>query len=182
MLALATGGVAGGHFRSASTSFIPRRWRAPLLLLLVEARLAERYGRFWLWFVAVLAVKENMAPLLFMYGAVFAVLEGKRGRPWQIAWNFLPMGLAVGWLLVYGKGISPDTECGERRLPPALRASRPFAGGHRAPVFLPSRISCSARCARRSTRTLPRLLRRAICCRHCCCRCCCCRSSARAGS
>ena len=87
--------------------FHPEALAAPLLLLLYEARLGERYGRFWLWFLAVLAVKENMAPLLAMYCAVFAVLEWKRGRAWQIAWNLLPIAVAVGWLLVYGKVISP---------------------------------------------------------------------------
>ncbi|MEP6670559.1 MAG: DUF2079 domain-containing protein [Chthoniobacter sp.] len=111
LLALATV-VSPVTFSIGIYEFHPEALAAPLLLLLLEARLAERYGRFWLWFVAVLAVKENMAPLLFMYGAVFTVLEWKRGRQWQMAWNFLPMGLAVGWLLIFGKVISPALNAG----------------------------------------------------------------------
>ena len=93
--------------------FHPEALAAPLLLLLFEARLAEKYGRYWLWFLAVLAVKENMAPLLVMYCGVLAVLEWKkRGREWRIAWDFLPAAVAVGWVLLYGKVISPAMNAG----------------------------------------------------------------------
>ena len=44
--------------------FHPEALAAPLILLLIEARLAGRRGAYWLWFLAVLAIKENMAPLL----------------------------------------------------------------------------------------------------------------------
>ena len=64
--------------------FHPEALAAPLLLLLIEARLAERHGRFWLWFVAVLSVKENMALLLVAFCAVWAVLDWKRGRAWLL--------------------------------------------------------------------------------------------------
>jgi uncharacterized membrane protein len=92
--------------------FHPEALAAPLLLLLVEARLTGRYRMFWLWFVAVLAVKENMAPLLVMYCGVFAILERQRGRSWQLHWNVLPALLAITWLLLYGKVISPAINAG----------------------------------------------------------------------
>ena len=92
--------------------FHPEALAAPLLLLLIEARLAGRYRWFWVWFVAVLAVKENMAPLLIMYCVVFAFLERRRERAWQFAWNGWPALLAVGWLLFYGKVISPAFNAG----------------------------------------------------------------------
>jgi uncharacterized membrane protein len=92
--------------------FHPEALAAPLLLLLIEARMAGWRGRFWFWFVVLLSVKENMAALLIMYCGVFAVLEWKRGRAWLIAWNLLPMGLAMAWLLFYGKVISPALNAG----------------------------------------------------------------------
>lgn len=92
--------------------FHPEALAAPLLLLLIEARLAERYGRYWLWFLAVLSVKENMAPLLVMFCGVFGVIERKRGRGWQLAWNVVPALLATAWLVIYGKAISPALNAG----------------------------------------------------------------------
>ena len=82
--------------------FHPEALAAPLLLLLIEARLAERQGRFWLWFVAVLSVKENMALLLVAFCVVWAVLDRKRGGAWLLRWNIVPMGVAAGWLLGCG--------------------------------------------------------------------------------
>jgi len=87
--------------------FHPEALAAPLLLLLIEARLAERYGRFWLWFVAVLSVKENMALLLVAFCAVWAVLDAQRGRAWVLRWNLAPLVVAAAWLLIFGKVISP---------------------------------------------------------------------------
>jgi len=110
-LALATL-VTPATFSVAIYEFHPEALAAPLLLLLIEARLAGRYRMFWLWFVAVLAVKENMAPLLVMYCGVFALLEWKKERRWQVAWNVLPALLAIGWFLVYGKVISPAVNAG----------------------------------------------------------------------
>jgi uncharacterized membrane protein len=92
--------------------FHPEALSAPLLLLLIEARLAEWRGRYWLWFLMVLSVKENMAPLLVMFCGVFAVLEWKRGRAWQLAWNLLPAGVAAAWLWYYGKVLSPALNAG----------------------------------------------------------------------
>ena len=92
--------------------FHPEALSAPLLLLLIEARLAERHGRFWLWFIAVLGVKENMAPLLVAFCAVWAVLDWKRGRAWLLRWDLVPLGVAAAWLLIFGKVISPALNAG----------------------------------------------------------------------
>ncbi|HEX8296768.1 MAG TPA: DUF2079 domain-containing protein [Chthoniobacteraceae bacterium] len=87
--------------------FHPEALAGPLLLLLIEAKLAGRLGRFWLWFVAVLACKENMAVLLIAFCAVFALLERKRGRAWLWRWHFLPMLAALCWLLICVAVIAP---------------------------------------------------------------------------
>lgn len=92
--------------------FHPEALVAPLLLLLIEARLAERYGAFWLWFVAVLSCKENMALLLVAFCGVFAVLEWRRGRAWQVRWNVAPLGLAAAWLGVCALVIGPWLNAG----------------------------------------------------------------------
>lgn len=104
--------VTPAAFSIGIYEFHPEALAAPLLLLLIEARLAEWRGRFWLWFLAVLSVKENMAPLLLMYCGVFAALEWRRGFIWQLVWNLLPAGLAVAWLLFYGKVLSPALNAG----------------------------------------------------------------------
>jgi uncharacterized membrane protein len=92
--------------------FHPEALVAPLLLLLIEARLAERRGAFWLWFLAVLACKENMALLLVAFCGVFGVLEWRRGRAWLVRWNLVPMLLAAVWLAICGAVISPWLNAG----------------------------------------------------------------------
>ena len=92
--------------------FHPEALAGPLLLLLIEARLAERRGLFWLWFVAVLSVKENMALLLVAWCVVFAVLDRRRGAPWVLRWNGWPGVVAAGWLLICGRVISPWLNAG----------------------------------------------------------------------
>lgn len=92
--------------------FHPEALVAPLLLLLIEAKLAERFGAFWLWFVAVLACKENMALLLVAFCGIFGVLEWRRGRAWLVRWNLLPMLVAAGWLAICGAIISPWLNAG----------------------------------------------------------------------
>jgi len=111
LMALATI-VTPATFSIGVYEFHPEALSAPLLLLLIEARLAERYGRYWLWFLAVLGVKENMAPLLMMFCGVLAVVEWKRPRKWQFLWNVVPAVVAMAWLLVYGKVISPALNAG----------------------------------------------------------------------
>ncbi len=92
--------------------FHPETLVAPLLLLLIEAKLAERYGAFWLWFLAVLACKENMALLLVAFCGVFAVLEWRRGRAWLVRWNIAPLLLAAAWLGICGAVIGPWLNAG----------------------------------------------------------------------
>jgi uncharacterized membrane protein len=111
LLALATV-VTPATFSIAVYEFHPEALAAPLILLLFESRLAERYGLFWLWFLAVLGVKENMAPLLVMFCGIYAFHEWKKGRRWQLAWNIAPAAVAIGWLLLYGKVISPALNAG----------------------------------------------------------------------
>src|SRR5580698_7011056 len=66
LLALATL-LTPASLSVAIHEFHPEALAAPLLLLLIEARLAERRGWHWLWFLAVLSIKENMAPLLMVF-------------------------------------------------------------------------------------------------------------------
>ncbi|HYR57253.1 MAG TPA: DUF2079 domain-containing protein, partial [Chthoniobacteraceae bacterium] len=92
--------------------FHPEALVAPLLLLLIEAKLAERYAAFWFWFLAVLACKENMALLLVAFCGVFGFLEWRRGRAWTIRWNVAPLLVAAGWLAICAAVISPWLNAG----------------------------------------------------------------------
>ncbi len=102
LLAPATGCVALHEFH-------PEALAAPFLLLLIEARMVRRLGRYWLWFVAVLACKENLALLLIGFSAVHALMDWNRAaaRAWQISWNLLPLGLALLWVGLYAKILGP---------------------------------------------------------------------------
>lgn len=86
--------------------FHPEALAAPLLLLLIEAKLAERRGWFWVWFLAVLSVKENLALLLVAWCLVFAVLDWRAGRAW-VRWNLWPGLVAAAWLVGYSAFLSP---------------------------------------------------------------------------
>src|SRR5678809_1723452 len=74
--------------------FHPEALTAPFLLLMLQARMTKALGRHWLWFVAVLACKENMAPLLAVYCATQCVAERNRGLAELRRWFLWPMGLA----------------------------------------------------------------------------------------
>jgi uncharacterized membrane protein len=87
--------------------FHPEALAAPLILLLLEARMKEILGLFWMWFLLVLMCKENMALLLAWMCAVHYVLEGRRGREWRIAWNVIPGCFALGWLLLCTVVVGP---------------------------------------------------------------------------
>jgi uncharacterized membrane protein len=87
--------------------FHPEALTAPLLLLMFQARLANSVGRHWLWFLAVLACKENMALLLAAYCAVQCIVERKRGWAELRKWYLFPMGAAVLWFLLCGSVITP---------------------------------------------------------------------------
>ena len=92
--------------------FHPEALAAPLILLLIEARLAEQRGWFWLWFLSVLSIKENMAPLLVAFCAIWVFQEWKRGLAWQVRWNLAPMLTAAAWLLFCGKVVAPRLNAG----------------------------------------------------------------------
>jgi uncharacterized membrane protein len=100
LLAPATGFIALHEFH-------PEALAAPLILLMLEARLKRRPGLFWLWFLLVLACKENMALLLAWMCAVHFILERERGREWQAQWNVVPGVLALIWLLLCSLVIRP---------------------------------------------------------------------------
>jgi len=100
LLAPATGFVALHEFH-------PEAFSAPFLLLMIEARLRAQLGRFWLWFVATLACKENIAAMLVWYCALQICWDRKQPWPWQRNWNIAPLALASTWLTVYVLKLSP---------------------------------------------------------------------------
>jgi len=93
--------------------FHPEAFAAPLVLLLIEARLAGRPGWFWLWFAAVLACKENIALLLVAWGAIHALWDWRRSLREQWRWNFAPLLLAAAWFIVCTRFITPALNAGK---------------------------------------------------------------------
>jgi len=87
--------------------FHPEALAAPLLLLLIEARITQRRLQFWLSFLALLACKENLALLLTGWCLVHGVIDWPRGRRWQIQWNVAPLAVAAAWFALYAFVISP---------------------------------------------------------------------------
>src|SRR5205823_6651268 len=61
----------------------------------------------WIWLIALLACKENMALLAAAYCAVHLVLERKRPIPELRAWYLWPLGLSIVWFLLCTKLITP---------------------------------------------------------------------------
>jgi hypothetical protein len=74
---------------------------------MLQAWVAKSISRHWLWFVAVLACKENMAPLLVVYCATQCVVERSLGLAELRRWYLWPMGLALIWFLLSAYGITP---------------------------------------------------------------------------
>jgi uncharacterized membrane protein len=93
--------------------FHPEAFAAPLLLLLIEARLAGRLGWFWVWLAAVLACKENMAPLLVAWGAVHALWDWRRSVREQWLWNVAPLLAAAAWFVICTRVITPALNAGK---------------------------------------------------------------------
>ena len=100
LLAPATGFMALHEFH-------PETLAAPLILLMLDARLASRVGLFWLWFILAVACKENVALMLAWLCAVHYALDRSRSKEWQLAFNIVPGALALGWVLLYGLWIGP---------------------------------------------------------------------------
>lgn len=92
--------------------FHPEALAAPLLLLLIEARQAARLRLFWLWFIAVLACKENLALVLIAWSVMHGILDWQRDRFWQLRWNGLPLVVALTWFLFYAIVLSPALNAG----------------------------------------------------------------------
>jgi hypothetical protein len=92
--------------------FHPETLAAPLLLLLVRARLIDNLRWHWVWFVLILACKESMALLLIAYCAVHLVAERKRGWPELRTWYLYPMLAAMVWFVVCTKAITPAFNAG----------------------------------------------------------------------
>ncbi|MCX6976513.1 MAG: DUF2079 domain-containing protein [Verrucomicrobia bacterium] len=90
----------------------PETLAAPLLLLLIEARLQQRSAHFWLWFLLTLSVKENIALLLVTFSIVWIGLDWKKSPAWNLRWNFLPLAVATTWLLICLQIISPMLNAG----------------------------------------------------------------------
>ena len=92
--------------------FHPEALTAPFLLLMLQARMTKSLGRHWLWFVAVLACKENMAPLLAVYCATFCVLERDRTFAERCRWYVWPMSVAIIWFVICIRVITPALNSG----------------------------------------------------------------------
>ena len=105
LIAPATGYVALHEFH-------PEALSAPLFLLMFRARLLRSLTQHWVWFIAILACKENMAPLLIAYCAVHAVTDRKRGLAEVRAWYLWPMSLAFLWLALCTSLITPALNAG----------------------------------------------------------------------
>src|ERR1700736_3083142 len=110
--------LAGALLITPATGYIalhefhPEALTAPLFLLLFRARLSNSVGRHWLWFLAVLACKENMALLLIAYCVVQCVIERKRPVAELRAWYLWPMGVAVLWFFLCVQIITPSLNSG----------------------------------------------------------------------
>jgi uncharacterized membrane protein len=92
--------------------FHPEALTAPFLLLMLQARVTKSLARHWLWFVAVLACKENMAPLLAVYCATFFVLERDRTFAERCRWYVWPMSVAIIWFVICTRVITPALNSG----------------------------------------------------------------------
>ena len=92
--------------------FHPEALAAPFLLLMIEARLSRSLRRYWIWLVAVLACKENMALLLLSFAAVHGFLEREHGWEYLRRWYVFPAVAAGGWFLLCTQLITPALNSG----------------------------------------------------------------------
>ncbi|PYK72453.1 MAG: hypothetical protein DME42_09025 [Verrucomicrobia bacterium] len=92
--------------------FHPEALTAPFLLLMFQARVTKSLWRHWLWFVAVLACKENMAPLLAVYCIIFSISERNRAFAELRRWYLWPMSFAVIWFVICTRVITPALNSG----------------------------------------------------------------------
>lgn len=102
LLTPATGFVALHEFH-------PEALAAPFILLMIEARLRDSLRWHWIWFIATLACKENMALLLTAYCTMETATD-RRHR--MFYWNILPGIAALGWFLIFIKILAPFLNAG----------------------------------------------------------------------
>lgn len=108
----------------AAHEFHPEAFTAPFLLLAIDAYQRQSRGRYWLWFVATLACKENMTLLLVAWCGVNAWSGwrmppgGDKSRPkreklrWIATWCLAPAAVALGWAALYAGVLSPRWNAG----------------------------------------------------------------------
>ena len=93
--------------------FHPEALTAPFLLLMFRARLLDSVKWHWIWFIAVLACKENMALLLAAYCAVLSITERRRGFGYLSQWYLWPMTVAIFWFVLCTQLITPALNPGD---------------------------------------------------------------------
>ena len=110
--------LGGAILLTPATGFIalhefhPEALAAPVLLLMLHARVRDSFGAYWCWVIALLACKENMALLVVAYCAVQLVLERRRPGAELRAWYLWPMTVSILWLVVCITAISPALNAG----------------------------------------------------------------------
>ena len=92
--------------------FHPEAFAALFILLIFQARLSGSILAHWVWLVALLACKENMALLIATYCAVHMVLERKRPLSELLTWAIWPMFLSIIWFVVCVMFITPVLNAG----------------------------------------------------------------------
>jgi len=106
LLAPATGFIALHEFH-------PEALAAPLILLMLEARQAQRPGSFWVCFILAAMCKENVAFLLGWMCVVNWVFDRENGPRWQSNFNILPGIVAFAWVGIYATWIGPALNGGK---------------------------------------------------------------------
>ena len=92
--------------------FHPEAFTAPFILLMIDARLRSSLLQHWVWLIATLACKENMALLIATYCAVQIVQERKHPLHQLLVWYLLPIVLSLSWFLICIKVITPALNAG----------------------------------------------------------------------
>lgn len=87
--------------------FHPEALAAPFLLLLVRSRAIRSLRAHWIWFLAVLACKENLSLLLAAYCVVHLIVDRKRSWAELRNWYLWPLALSVIWFVTCTKVITP---------------------------------------------------------------------------
>jgi uncharacterized membrane protein len=92
--------------------FHPEALAAPFLLLLLRARAIGSLRAHWIWFLAILACKENLSLLLTAYCVVYLIVDRKRTWAELRNWYLWPLALSVLWFVTCTKGITPALNAG----------------------------------------------------------------------